>query len=238
MAGFNRAMSDKIDALERKLKTVVRYCETEEETHRNNVNFTTDKGYVYYSKEMTLIPERRDKEISTLEARRDTLVATKQSMIDKLQTEIGIINEKVNRDIEAVNHKYSKQTEEYIENTRNIEEKLSQPSGKTYLRNKELIDILQDEIAKARREWNEISEKELERKRASAIAQMERDKAEADRKDREERQQALILRRDEIVAKEQAKAARWKLLDEKIRQEQEEEKWVEKEMEKLNSIKE
>jgi hypothetical protein len=238
MAGYDRAMIDKIAGLERKLTTVVRYCETEEETHRNNVNFTTDKGYVYYSKEMTLIPERRDKEISTLEARRDTLVATKQSMIDKLQTEIGIINEKVNRDIEAVNHKYSKQTEEYIENTRNIEEKLSQPSGKTYLRNKELIDILQDEIAKTRREWNEIAEKELERKRTNAIAQVERDKAEADRKDREERQQAWILMKEAEAAKNLAKAARWKLLDEKIRQEEEEEEWVEKEMEKLNSIKE
>jgi hypothetical protein len=40
------------------------------------------------------------------------------------------------------------------------------------------------------------------------------------------------------AAKNLAKAARWKLLDEKIRQEEEEEEWVEKEMEKLNSIKE
>jgi hypothetical protein len=257
-------MMDKIAGLERKLKTAMRYCETEEETHRNNVDFTTDKGYMYYSKEMTLIPDRKGAAITSAERKKDMYKSQKDSAIAKLKTEVEMLRRKieqkeneigilealiennnniVEKELRDIESKYDLQVEEYVLKQNTIRESLSYPTGKTYLRNKELVGILQDEIAKTRREWTDIMEKELERTRANAIAQMERDKAEADRKDREERQQAMILKYAADTAKQQAKAARWKLLDEKIRQEQEDEEWVEKEMEKLemeklNSIKE
>lgn len=259
MAGFERAMIDKIAGLERKLKTAIRYCETEEETHRNNVDFTTDKGYMYYSKEMTLIPERKGAAVTSAERKKDMYKSQKDSAIARLKTEVEMLRHKmeqkeneigiletliennnniVEKELRDIESKYDLQVEEYSLKQNTIRESLSYPTGKTYLRNKELVGILEDEIAKTRREMYEIAEKELERKKTNAIALVEREKAEADRKDREERQQALILKYAADTAKEQAKAARWKLLDEKIRQEQEEEEWVEKEMEKLNSIKE
>ena len=130
MSGYERMMMDRIVALEKKAETARRYCETEEETHRNNVDFRADNGFRYYNTEIEKIPERKDKEIAAIERKRDTFIACKQTMIEKLQTEINICNEKASQDIEAVNTKYNSQTEEYIAKTKSIQESLSHPTEK------------------------------------------------------------------------------------------------------------
>jgi len=207
-------MLDKIEMLEKKLKTARRYCETEEEAHRNNVDFRTDKGFQYYSAEIQKIPDRKDKEITAIERKRDTFIASKQSMIDKLQTEINICNERTTQEIDAINSKYNSQTEEYVAKTKNIQESLSQPTGKTYLRNKETITILENEIVETRRGMDEILDQERARKRADAIAQMNRELREAAQRESEERIEALRIQSQERIALQQRKEARWKLLRE------------------------
>jgi len=214
MSGFERTMLDKIEMLEKKLKTARRYCETEEEAHRNNVDFRTDKGFQYYSAEIQKIPERKDKEIMAIERKRDTLVASKQTMIEKLQTEINICNERATHEIDAVSSRYNSQTEDYIAKTKSIQENLSQPTGKTYLRNKETITILENEIAETRRGMDEILDQERARKKADAIAQMNRELREAAQRESEERLEALRIQSQEKIALQQRKEARWKLLRE------------------------
>lgn len=223
MAGYERMMMDKIDALEKKAATARRYCETEEETHRNNVDFRADNGFRYYNSEIEKIPERKDKEIAAIERKRDTLIASKQSMIEKLQVDINICNERAAQDIEAVNTKYNSQTEEYIAKTKSIQESLSHPTGKVYLRNKELIGIIEGEIAEARRALDEIMDREMARKRANAIAEMKREQEQAAQRESNERIAARILKKQEDDAKLEEKKARWKLLDEQRRLEYAEE---------------
>lgn len=214
MAGYERLMMDKIDALEKKRQTAIRYCETEEEAHRNNVDFRADKGFQYYTTEMQKVPERKERDIAAIERKRDTFVSAKQSMIEKLQSEINICNERAAQDIDTLNAKYSSQVEEYIAKTNSIQESLSRPTGKVYLRNKELIGILDNEIATSRRAMDEILDQERARKRASALAEMKREQDEADRKEREERLEALRIQSQERIALQQRKEARWKLLRE------------------------
>lgn len=217
--GYERMMMDKIEGLERKIATARRYCETEEETHRNNVDFRSDKGFQYYTAEIQKIPDRKDREILAVERKRDTFVASKQSMIDKLQTEINICNERATNEIETISAKYNTQVEEYIGKTNSIQESLSQPTGKVYLRNKEVIGILENEIAEARRGMDEILDQERARKRASAQAEMKREIAEAERRAEEERLQALRIKAQEKIALQERKDARWKLLREEREQE-------------------
>jgi hypothetical protein len=208
MNGYERMMIDKIEALERKVVTARRYCETEEETHRNNVDFRSDKGFQYYTAEIQKIPDRKDREIIAVERKRDTFVASKQSMIDKLQMEINICNERATNEIETIGAKYNSQVEEYIAKTNSIQESLSQPTGKVYLRNKETIGILEKEIAEARRGMDEILEQERARRRASALAEMKREIAEAERRAEEERLRALEIKKEERIAIEAGKQAR------------------------------
>lgn len=212
MSGYERAMMDKIEGLERKLVTARRYCETEEETHRNNVDFRSDKGFQYYSAEIQKIPERKDREILAVERKRDTFIASKQTMIDKLQMEINICSERATTEIETIGAKYNSQVQEYIEKTNSIQESLSQPTGKVYLRNKETISILEKEIAEARRGMEEILDQERARKRANALAERKREQEEADRKDREEREVAIRLmqqkRADDERRKDERRRAR------------------------------
>jgi len=217
MAGFERLMMDKIDALEKKRQTAIRYCETEEETHRNNVDFRADNGFRYYSAEIQKIPDRKEREIAAIERKRDTLISSKQTAIEKLQTEINICNERATHEIDAINSKYNSQTEEYIAKTNSIQESLSHPTGKVYLRNKELIGILDGEIATTRRAMDEILDQERARKRADAIAQMNRELREAAQRESEERLEALRIKKQENAAKLEEKKARWKLLDEERR---------------------
>lgn len=214
---------DKIEALERKVTTARRYCETEEEAHRNNVDFRSDKGFQYYTAEIQKIPDRKDREVTAVERKRDTFVASKQSMIDKLQMEINICNERATNEIETINVKYNSQVEEYIAKTNSIQESLSQPTGKVYLRNKELIGILENEIAETKQGMEKILDEERLRKRASALAEIKREKEEADRKEREERLLALTILEQTKLAKLEEKKARWKLLDEERREELKEE---------------
>lgn len=216
-------MMDKIEALERKVTTARRYCETEEEAHRNNVDFRSDKGFQYYTAEIQKIPDRKDREVTAVERKRDTFVASKQSMIDKLQMEINICNERATNEIETINVKYNSQVEEYIAKTNSIQESLSQPTGKVYLRNKELIGILENEIAETKQGMEKILDEERLRKRASALAEIKREKEEADRKEREERLLALTILEQTKLAKLEEKKARWKLLDEERREELKEE---------------
>lgn len=223
MSGYERAMMDKIEALERKVTTARRYCETEEEAHRNNVDFRSDKGFQYYTAEIQKIPDRKDREVTAVERKRDTFVASKQSMIDKLQMEINICNERATNEIETINVKYNSQVEEYIAKTNSIQESLSQPTGKVYLRNKELIGILENEIAETKQGMEKILDEERLRKRASALAEIKREKEEADRKEREERLLALTILEQTKLAKLEEKKARWKLLDEERREELKEE---------------
>jgi hypothetical protein len=208
MNGYERMMMDKIEALERKVVTARRYCETEEETHRNNVDFRSDKGFQYYTAEIQKIPDRKDREIIAVERKRDTFIASKQTMIDKLQTEINICNERATSEIEMISAKYNSQVEEYIGKTNSIQESLSQPTGKVYLRNKETIGILEKEIAEARRGMDEILEQERARKRATALAEMKREMAEAERRAEEERLRALEIKKQERIAIEAGKQAR------------------------------
>jgi len=208
MNGYERMMIDKIEALERKVVTARRYCETEEETHRNNVDFRSDKGFQYYTAEIQKIPDRKDREIIAVERKRDTFIASKQSMSDKLQMEINICNERATNEIETIGAKYNSQVEEYIAKTNSIQESLSQPTGKVYLRNKETIGILEKEIAEARRGMDEILEQERARRRASALAEMKREIAEAERRAEEERLQALRIKAQERIAIEAGKQAR------------------------------
>jgi len=217
MSGYERMMMDRIVALEKKAETARRYCETEEETHRNNVDFRADNGFRYYNTEIEKIPERKDKEIAAIERKRDTFIACKQTMIEKLQTEINICNEKASQDIEAVNTKYNSQTEEYIAKTKSIQESLSHPTGKVYLRNKELIGVLGNEIAEVRRALDEKINEEMGRKRANAIAEMKMEQERAAQRESNERIAALILKKQEADAKLEEKKARWKLLDEERR---------------------
>jgi len=219
MSGYERAMMEKIEALERKRKTAIRYCETEEETHRNNVDFRADNGFRYYTAEIQKIPERRDKEILALARKRDTYVACKQTVIDKLQIEINICNEKTAHDIESVNTKYHSQTEEYIAKTNSIKESLSHPTGKVYLRNKETIGVIESEIAELRRGMDEILDQERARKRTAAQAEMKREIAEAERRAEEERLRALEIKAQERIAIEEKKQARWDALRKEREQE-------------------
>jgi hypothetical protein len=214
MNGFERMMMDKIEGLERKIVTARRYCETEEEAHRNNVDFRADKGFQYYTAEIQKIPERKDREVIAVERKRDTFIASKQSMIDKLQMEINICNERTTTEIETINTKYNSQIEEYIAKTNSIQESLSQPTGKVYLRNKETIGILEKEIAEARRGMDEILEQERARKRASALAEIKREMAEAERRAEQERLEVLRIQSQERIALQAKKEARWKLLRE------------------------
>ena len=214
MAGYERAMMDKIEALEKKVATARRYCETEEEAHRNNVDFRADNGFRYYTAEIQKIPERKEREILALERKRDTYIAVKQTAIDKLQIEINICNDKTAHDIESVKTKYDSQTEEYIAKTNSIQENLSHPTGKVYLRNKELIGVVENEIAELKRGMDEILDQERARKKASALAQIKRELEEAERKEREERLEALRIKTQERIALEAKKEARWKLLRE------------------------
>lgn len=219
MSGYERAMMDKIEALERKIVTAKRYCDTEEETHRNNVDFRSDKGFQYYTAEIQKIPDRKDREITAVERKRDTFVASKQSMIDKLQMEINICNERATSEIETINAKYNSQVEEYIGKTKSIQESLSQPTGKVYLRNKETIGILEKEIAELRRGMDEILDQERARKRAIAQAEMKREIAEAERRAEEERLRALEIKKQERIGIEERKKAR----SDALRKEREEE---------------
>lgn len=212
MAGYERAMMSKIEALEKKVLTAKRYCETEEEAHRNNVDFRCDKGFQYYSTEIQKIPERKEREVMAVERKRDTFIASKQSMIDKLQIEINMCSERTEREIETIDSKYNSQTEEYIAKTKSIQESLSQPTGKTYLRNKESIVIIENEIAELKRGMDEILEQDRLRKRASALAEIKRQQDEADRKEREDRLEALRIKSQEKIALEERKKARWDAL--------------------------
>lgn len=235
MAGYERMMMAKIDALEKKIITAKRYCETEEETHRNNVDFSVDNGYMYYTKQLQLIPERKEASIALVQRKKDTFTSQKESSISKLradaemlrrkmeqkETEIEILqaliennNNIVEKELQDINSKYESQYGEYIQKTKDIKDALSYPTGKMYLKNRELVGILEKEIAEARRSLDEIMNQEMARKRANAIAEIKREQEEADRKEREDRLEALRIQSQERIAIQEKKEARWKLLRE------------------------
>jgi hypothetical protein len=229
MNGYERMMMAKIEALEKKVLTAKRYCETEEEAHRNNVDFNNDHGFIYYSKQLHLIPERREASLASIQRKKDTFTAQKESAISKLradaellrrkmeqkETEIGILealiennNSITQKETEDTLSKYDSQVTEYIQKTKDIKESLSYPTGKMYLKNRELIGILEKEIAEARRGMDEILEQDRIRKRASMQAEMKREIAEAERRAEEERLQALRIKAQERIAIEEKKQAR------------------------------
>jgi hypothetical protein len=232
MSGFERAMMDKIEMLERKRKTAIRYCETEEETHRNNVDFRTDKGFQYYTAEMGKIPERREASLVAAQRKNDFFKLQKESTLSRLRADAETLKRKLEqkeaeievqqaliesisniaqKELNDIESKYELQIAEYIEKTNNIKESLSYPSGKMYLKNKELIGILEKEISAARNGMMEIMDQELARKRAAAIAERKREQDEADRKERDERFEALRILRDTKEAELEKKKAKWKL---------------------------
>jgi hypothetical protein len=233
-------MMAKIEALEKKVLTARRYCETEEEAHRNNVDYNNDHGFQYYCKQLHLIPERREASLASIQRKKDTFTAQKESAISKLkadaellrrkmeqkETEIGILealiennNSISQKEVEEALSKYDSQVTEYIQKTKDIKESLSYPTGKMYLKNRELIIILEKEIAEAKRGMDEILEQDRLRKRASALAEIKRQQDEADRKEREDRLDALRIKSQEKIAIEERKKARWDAL----RKEREEE---------------
>jgi hypothetical protein len=235
MAGYERMMMARIQELEKKVVTAKRYCETEEEAHRNNVDFSTDQGYVYYSKQLELVPKRREEAIALVQRKKDTFTSQKETAISKLkadveqfrrkmeqkETEIAILESHIesnnnifHKDLHDIQSKYESQVTEYIEKTKDIKDSLSCPTGKTYLKNKELIGILEKEIATARNSLDDIMEQQLAKKRADAIAQSKREIAEAERKEKEERLEAIRILSQEKVAIQERKEARWKLLRE------------------------
>lgn len=240
MAGYERMMMAKIEALEKKVLTARRYCETEEEAHRNNVDYNNDHGFQYYCKQLDKIPERREASLASIQRKKDTFISQKESAISKLradaellrkkmeqkETEIGILetliennNSISQKEIEETLSKYDSQVTEYIQKTNDIKESLSYPTGKMYLKNRELIIILEKEIAEAKRGMDEILEQDRARKRASALAEMKRQQEEADRKERDERLEALRIMSQEKIALQERKEARWKLLREEREQE-------------------
>jgi len=235
MAGYERMMMAKIQELEKKVQTARRYCETEEETHRNNVDFSTDNGYIYYSKQLTLIPERREASIALVQRKKDTFTSQKETAISKLradaelfkrkmeqkENEIAILealiennNNLVQKELQEIESKYESQVGEYIQKVTDIKDSLSYPSGRMYLKNKELIGILEKEIATARSSLDDKMNEEMARKRANAIAENKRQQEEADRKEQEERMEALRILSQERIAIQEKKEARWKLLRE------------------------
>lgn len=244
-------MMEKLAGLEKKLEIARRYCETEEEAHRNNVDFSSNTGFQYYSKQLEMIPERREKSIEAVQRKKDTFTGQKESAISRIRAEIDTLarrmeqkenevrileaqiqgnNNIVDKEIRDLQDKYDAQSKEYIGKTNDIKDSLSCPNGKVYLKNKELIKILENEITEKREGMMEILDQERIRKRASALAEIKREKEEADRKEREERLEALRIMSQERIALQEKKEARWKLL----REEREEE--VLEELEKTQNL--
>jgi hypothetical protein len=233
MAGYERMMMAKIQELEKKVITAKRYCETEEEAHRNNVDFSTDNGYIYYNKQLQLIPERREASLALVNRKKDTFTAQKETAISKLKADVELFKRKmeqkeseiamlealiennnnlVQKELQEIHSKYESQVGEYIQKAKDIKDALSYPTGRMYLKNRELIGILEREIATTRNGMDEIMNQERLRKRADAIAQSNRELAEAERKEKEERLEALRILSQERIAIQEKKEARWKLL--------------------------
>jgi hypothetical protein len=154
----------------------------------------------------------------------------KENEVRILEAQIQGNNNIVDKEIRDLQDKYDAQSKEYIGKTNDIKDSLSCPNGKVYLKNKELIKILENEITEKREGMMEILDQERIRKRASALAEIKREKEEADRKEREERLEALRIMSQERIALQEKKEARWKLL----REEREEE--VLEELEKTQNL--
>jgi len=203
MASYELAMTAEIASLRKKLETVERSVKAEFEAH--SADPSSNSGYTYYTSEITKIPERRESAIVALERKRETYNSSKETAIAKLEEDIETYRRKKEAEInmlkkliensdedierakDAVAAKYESQVKEYTGFIDGIVEKLAEPKSKTYLKNKEQVQILTEQIAQKIASRDARMEEEHKRKvrnlkdQQAAILAAER-RAEEDKK--------------------------------------------------------
>jgi hypothetical protein len=203
MAAYELAMTAEIASLRKKLETVERSVKAEFEAH--SADPSSNSGYTYYTSEIAKIPERRESAIVALERKRETYNSSKETAIAKLEDDIEAYRRKKEAEInmlkkliensdedierakDAVAAKYESQVKEYTGFIDGIVEKLAEPKSKTYLKNKEQVQILTEQIAQKIASRDARMEEEHKRKvrnlkdQQAAILAAER-RAEEDKK--------------------------------------------------------
>jgi len=220
-SSYELSVIAKLANYSRSIERLERSIAAEEEVHRQTVHYSDDKGYVYYNAQLNSIPERKDKEIAELTRKADTYRSRRESAIQRLQEQIKCLQREIESNdtnaqsmIDAANKKYDGQVADYTATMNRIVESKSAPTGKVYLKAKEQLILDRKARDELMVESDVILSRERERKREQAMLRIRAEKEAADRLEAEERLAALELLTKERIAREQAKAARWKAQEE------------------------
>lgn len=213
MSGYESLVTSKLSEFARQITRLERVIEAEEESHKTNISFCDDKNYVWVSSELSKIPERRERDTSDLQRKADTFRRKKEIEIEAIQEAIRINEELISKKIEAIETKYETQVKDYNSTLGEIRERLSMPTGKVYLKNKELLKIYKEDRDRLMVDSTEIIDRENAKKKAAANAFIAAEKAEADRVAERGRLAALELQEKTKLAIIQAKEARWKAME-------------------------
>jgi len=225
MTSYELSVMTKLATLDKSITRLERSIESEEELHRKTVHFSDDKGYIYYSAQISCIPERKDREIAELTKKADTYRSKREVLIqrirERLQEQIDCIEQEIETNdtntqsmIDAANKKYDGQVADYTASMNRIVESKALPTGKVYLKAKEQLIIYRRERERLSAESESIIDAERLKKREQALKAVRAEKEAADRLEAQERLAALELLTKERIAREQAKAARWKAQEE------------------------
>lgn len=234
-SSYELSVIAKLSNLSRSIERLERSIEAEEEVHRRTVHYSDDKGYVYYSAQLDTIPNRKEKEINELTRKADTYRSKREVAIEHQKVEIQRLQKEIERHeagiqriqkeietndttletmIDAANKKYDGQVADYTASINRIVESKSTPTGKVYLKAKEQLILDRKARDTLMVESDVILSAEREKKRERAIQQIRAEKAAADKLEAQERLAAFELLSKERIAREQAKAARWKAHEE------------------------
>ena len=193
---YEAVQLERINALEKKKTVLEREIKIEQDLFAQNNDPNSNSTYKYYSNELVLTSERKDKEIKALQDKAEVAI---KAIEDQLRVKIEAIESKANRIV----NDFSGKMNEIVSN-------MGTPTSLSYRRKKQAIDELETIIEAKRSEWLRTCEADMLQRRKRAFEENMAIMRESNRQEALEAQRINDARLAEVAIIEEKKLARWR----------------------------
>ena len=215
---YEAVQLERINALEKKKTVLEREIKIEQDLFAQNNDPNSNSTYKYYSNELVLTSERKDKEIKALQdksevaikAIEDQLKNTIKSLQDKAEVATKIIEDQLRVKIEAIESKANRIVNDFSGKMNEIVSNMGTPTSLSYRRKKQAIDELETIIEAKRSEWLRTCEADMLQRRKRAFEENMAIMRESNRQEALEAQRINDARLAEVAIIEEKKLARWR----------------------------
>ena len=216
MSSIEETLFDRYKLLEKKRDELARQVKNEEELFAKNSDPFENKTYKYYLTEGTNVSERKERDLKNLlnKAESDKRIIDERcqreitNLETKAESDKKIIDEKLEKAIERIELNSQVTAKDYSDKAQDVIKNLGIPTSLTYRRKKEAIDSFDSDILNAKAEWNRVCDEQMQKRRANALEQRERENREERQREKAEWEEARLRRQDEVRAQEAKDEAR------------------------------